>query len=67
MEKGDSGRDNTKIFLMIVLGAIVFGALMGVREDFSLGWARAVVAGIAGGVMGGVMGWVLSRRAKKRT
>ena len=41
MEKGDSGRDNTKIFLMIVLGAIVFGALMGVREDFSLGGGLA--------------------------
>jgi lipoprotein signal peptidase len=67
MEKGASGQDNTKIFLMIVLGAIIFGALMGVRQEFSQGWARAVVSRIAGGVMGGVMGWVLSRRGKKRT
>jgi len=58
----DSSQDPTRTALIILCGAIVFGALMGVRQDVSQSWARVAIAGVAGGVMG----WVLSRVTKRR-
>ena len=35
-----------------IIGIILFGVLMGLREDFHSVWVRMLVAGCAGGVLG---------------
>jgi hypothetical protein len=41
----------------IVIGVVLFGVLMGIREEFHSIWLRAVVAGCAGGVLGLLVLW----------
>jgi VanZ family protein len=37
--------------VLLVLGAVMFGVLMDVRQEFASHWARAAVAGLAGAVL----------------
>lgn len=38
--------------LLLILGIVVFGILMGIREDFATRWQRAWVAATAAVVLG---------------
>lgn len=42
----------TRRKLPLVIGIIIFGILMGVREDFATRWQRALVAATAAVVLG---------------
>jgi hypothetical protein len=42
----------TRRKLPLIIGIIIFGILMGIREDFASGWQRALVAATAAVVLG---------------
>lgn len=50
-----------KIILIIVL-AVVFGALMGYRASLPFVWQRAIIAAVAGGVLGWLLSYLIARR-----
>jgi len=39
-------------WIWLIVGCVIFGALMGVREEFHSIWIRAGIAGCAGIVLG---------------
>lgn len=45
----------------LATGIVVFALLMAMRAEFSMGWARAIIAGIAFGVLAVVLGYVSKR------
>lgn len=45
----------------LVTGIVVFALLMAIRAEFSMGWARMLIAGIAFGVLAVVLGQVRKR------
>jgi hypothetical protein len=47
-----SRRLSAKQFALLIVGLTIFGALMGLREEFHSIWVRMLVAGCAGGVVG---------------
>ena len=38
--------------LRVVVGAVIFGALMALRESLGSTWGRVLIAALAGGVLG---------------
>jgi hypothetical protein len=48
--------------LKLVMGILVFGALMGIRPAFEQMWLRTLVAACAGGVLG----WALLQARRRR-
>jgi hypothetical protein len=42
---------NKKCLIRLVLGIVVFGVLMGSREDFPHRWQRTLAAAVAGGIL----------------
>ncbi len=53
---------NLKTVGVIVLVAVVLGALMGYRAGLPFAWQRAVIAALAFGVLGWLISYLLARR-----
>ncbi len=53
---------NRGAFVPVIVGSVVFGLLMGLREQFQAIWARALVAGMAGAVFGLIV--LFARRSR---
>ena len=53
---------NLKNIVLIILVAVVFGALMGYRASMPFGWSRAVIAALAFVLLG----WLLIYLSAKR-
>ena len=54
-----------RIWLVIVLGSVMFATIMGVREAVTGTWLRALVAACGGLVFGLVIRAVLQRKTNK--
>jgi len=48
--------------IKLLVGIILFGMLMGMRDNFEGRWVRAAVAGCAGGILG----WIILQCRKSR-
>lgn len=46
---------------MLAVAIVVFALLMAMRAEFSMGWTRALIAGIAFGVLAVVLGHLRKR------
>jgi hypothetical protein len=54
--------NNLRNIVLIVLVAVLFGALMGYRANLPFGWMRAVIAALAFILLG----WLVSYLSAKR-
>ena len=54
-----------KQIVVAVAGVLVFGFLMGIRDEFHSLWIRAGVAGVAGAVFGLTIGWCVAVRRQE--
>lgn len=48
--------------ILIILAAVVFGALMGIRAGMPFGWQRAIIAALAFGLLGWLISYLIARR-----
>jgi hypothetical protein len=53
---------NWRTIVLIVLVAVVFGALMGYRASMPFGWMRAVIAALAFILLGWLVSYLSARR-----
>jgi hypothetical protein len=53
---------NLKTIVLIVLVAVVIGALMGYRASMPFGWTRAVIAALAFILLGWLVSYLTAKR-----